>query len=268
MKKHLSLYLYFAKQIIRGELVHRASFLAGVVGQWLSYGGTYLTLFIMIESFHTLGGWNAREVLFMTAFSFLSYAMAATVFYNPTRNLAAKIRSGEFDASLTKPVDPLWHEVYSGFNFGYIGHTVLSIAMMIVSLPGTRFSFTLWGCLLLALMLFGSALVQAALLLLPSVFSFFMVGDNPAQYFFSWGLKRFVDYPISIYSRAIQLILTFIFPYAFLNFYPVGVVLGLSRTFPFPVIVAYLSPAVGAALFFFSVKAWRWALSRYQSTGS
>jgi ABC-2 type transport system permease protein len=268
MKKHLSLYLYFAKQTIREELVLRSSFLTGIIGQWLYYGGTCLSLYIMISNFNMLGGWNPYETMALFAFTMLSYAIGATVFFTPCRRLAAKIRTGEFDDALTKPIDPLWYEINKGFNFGYIGHTILSLVILFISLPRTQFLYTAWNFLLLLIMLLGAAFMQAALLLFPSAFAFFTVGDNPFISMFTHNLKRFVDYPISIYSMAVQVILTFVLPYAFLIFYPLGILLEKHATFSFPTVIAYLSPLIGAGCFLLSVKFWRWALRYYQSTGS
>ncbi len=268
MRRHLSLYLFFARQTIRGELVLRASFITGVIGQWLYYGGTYLSLYIMVTNFHTLGGWNNHEVMVFFAFTTLSYAMAATVFYTPCRSLANRVRTGEFDEALTKPIDPLWYEVNKGFNFGYIGHTILSIVILCISLPKTHFVCTFWNMALFFIMLIGSAFLQAALLLFSSMFIFFTVGDNPIVALFTRSMKQFVDYPISIYSITIQVILTFVLPYAFLNFYPVGIILSKASTFSFPTIIAYLSPCINVGLFYVSLKAWKWALTYYQSSGT
>ncbi len=266
--KFLSLYVYSAKQTIREELVHRASFLTGVVGQWLYYGGTCLTLYILVTTFGSLGGWNASEIAFLFAFTLLTYALAATVFFNPCRNLADKIRSGDFDGALVRPVDPLLFEISQGFNFGYIGHILLSSAILILCAPRTAFSCTLPGILLFLLMLASAVLLQTALLLFASTFSFFTVGDNPLLFLLTHNLKQFVDYPLSIYSTAIQTVLTFVLPYGFLNFYPAGVVLQKQGTFVYPGLCSVLPPFVSLSAFLLSVYLWKRSLKHYQSTGS
>lgn len=268
MKKHISLYIFFAKMTIREELVLRASFITGIIGQWLYYGATIFSLYIIVSGFETLGGWNNFEVMTFFALSMLSYALAATVFFTPCRNLTTRVHTGEFDEALTKPIDPLWYEVSRGFNFGYIGHMILCLVILWISLPQTQFVFSLWNFLLLIIMLVGATLMQAALLLFSSIFSFFTVGDNPLVTLFTVSMRRFVEYPISIYNMTIQVILTFVLPYAFLNFYPIGIILGKEYTFSFPVIIVYLSPCISMGFFYLSIKAWRWALRYYQSSGT
>ena len=57
----------------------------------------------------------------------------------------------------------------------------------------------------------------------------------------NYGLKNYTDYPITIYSKGMQFILTFIVPYAFTGYYPVGHLLGKNSAHPG---FAYLSPLI------------------------
>ncbi|WP_099204722.1 ABC transporter permease [Scatolibacter rhodanostii] len=267
MKEHIKLYLLFAKQTIRGELVHRASFITGVIGQWISYGTTFITLYFLISNFGDLGGWKAEEVMFLYAFNLLSYAIAACVFFTPCINLPTKIRTGEFDGALIKPVNPFMHEIYNGFNFGYIGHTILSIIVIAITLPQTDYAFNIQNAFMFLIMLISSALIQASLLIAVSSISFITINENPVGDLI-FRFKQFVDYPITIYSASIQIILTFVLPLAFLNFYPVTAILRTPSSPYLPDFVPYLTPLMAGLMFFLSIKAWNKGLSKYQSSGS
>jgi ABC-2 type transport system permease protein len=258
-------YFSFAKSTISQEMTYHVSFITGVIGQWIAYGGTFLSLYIMIENFNVLGGWTSYEVLYLYAFNLLSYALAATVFFTPCRNLPMKIKTGEFDISLTKPIAPFLHEIYNGFNFGYIGHAILSISIMIFAL--TRLSIQV-SIVNLILLLICAALLQAAFLILSSSFCFMTVNQNPVFDFILWNFKSFTNYPITIYGTAIQFFLTFIMPLAFMNFYPSLIILDKAASSPFSSWIPYLSSFVGIAVFILSIKIWNYGLSKYQSSGS
>lgn len=268
MKKFLSIYLLFVKQTIRQELVHRVSFITGVIGQWLSYAVTFITIYIMITQFGSLGGYTGEEVMFLYAFNLLSYALAACVFFTPCTNLPTKIRTGEFDAALTKPMSPFVNEICNGFNFGYIGHTILSIVIMVIAVSGTSISFHFGTAVLFLVLLISSALIQAAILILLSSLSFVLLNDNPLFSSIMFQIKRFIDYPITIYGGVYQVLLTVIFPLAFINFYPTTLLLGTPSSPMFPAFTAYLTPLVGGFLFWLSITVWNKALSKYQSSGS
>lgn len=266
MKNNIALYFLFAKQTIRSEMSHRASFITGVIGQWLSYGATFATLYFMISNFGNLGGWSADEVLFLYAFNLLSYALAACIFFTPCANLSSKIRTGEFDSALTKPMTPFMHEIYNGFNFGYIGHTILSVFIIAISISKTSLTLTPINILMFLLMLISSALIQAALLIFSSSISFVTVNANPAGTIV-YNLKKFIDYPITIYGAGIQILLTVLLPVAFINFYPVCALLNSPASI-FPDFTAFLTPLVAIFLFCLSIKTWNLGLSKYQSSGS
>jgi ABC-2 type transport system permease protein len=265
--KNLNLYLSFMKITIRSQMAHRSAFWAGLVGQWLAYGSSFATLYILVSNFRFLADFSAQEVLFLYAMNLLSYALGASFFFNPCINLASKIRTGEFDAALTKPVSPFGHEFYMGFNFGYLSHITLSAGVMIYALVSTGFTPSLLSILVFTGVLTGAVLVQSAFLITASAFSFFLINENPV-FELVWNIKVFTNYPLRIYPLFLQIFLTFIVPVAFMNFYPASAVLGKEMPFSFPVHLGYLSPLAGIILFVLSVLFWNRALSKYQSTGT
>jgi ABC-2 type transport system permease protein len=260
------LYIHFAKIAIRAATAHRSAFWAGVVGQWLGYGVTFATLYIMVNTFNVLAGWNADEMTFMYAVNLLSYAIAATFFYNPATMLSTKIRTGEFDGALTKPTSPFLHEFYTGFNFGYVSHISLSIVVMVMASVNVGLPWSPFAALTFLAMLIGAILVQAAFLIAVSSASFFLVNENPL-FELSYTIQKFTQYPIAIYPLFLQIVLTFILPAAFMNFYPASAILG-KNSGTFAPTLSLWTPLVGIILFTLSVLLWNWALSKYQSTGS
>ncbi len=248
--------------------MYRSTYIAGIVGQWLGYGVTFATLYILVTSFHTLAGWNGSEVMLLYGFSLLAYAVAAAFFFTPCIELAGKIRSGEFDQSLTKPVHPFLHEMFQGFNAGYISHLTISILIIAISFADLQRRLTFLNILALIFMFMGAVLIQASVLITAGSMSFFTVNENPIIDFLLFDVKSFVDYPITIFPRIIQFMLTFILPYAFINFYPAAAILGKEIPPGFPRILMYFSPVMGVLLFTLSVLLWNLGLTRYKSTGS
>ncbi len=269
MKNFWRLFSSFFRVALRREMAYRGTFLAGIIGQWISYGAAFLSIYIVVSNFDVLDGWNGAEVLMLYGLSVMSYAVGASFFFNFSKGLSRRIRSGEFDGSLTKPVHPFIHEVFSaGYNIGYISHFTISLCIMTVSLWGISFRPTLWNVLFLISAVLGASLIQAAVLIASSVISFFTVGSNPVADFLVWDMKEFTNYPITIFPRGIQFILTFILPFAFMNFYPASVLLKKDIPQGYPAILPYLSPVVGVAVFFLSIVLWNWGLAHYKSTGS
>lgn len=265
MWNRIRLYFSFAVIAMRGRMMYRGAFIAGCIGQIIVHAASFLAMYFVVTTFHTLGGWNADQVIFLYGFDLIAYGLSASAFFFPRKALMNKIRTGEFDASLTKPMHPLAHELYLGFNVGYIAHTTIAIITLILSSPGA--GFTAARLPIFFLMLFGAVMVYAAWFVLMSAFSFYFVRSNPAAEFLNTA-RYFTEYPITIYHEAIQAALTFLIPLAFLNFYPVSAILEIDNFTPFPDILPYLSPLVGAVLFYLSVVFWNHSMKRYKSTGT
>lgn len=269
MKHYFKLFAAFFQVAVRREMAYRGAYLAGFVGHLIDNGAVFVTLYILISSFEVMGGWNGNEVMVLYSLASMSYAIGASFFFNFYNGLSSRIRSGEFDASLTKPIHPFLHEVFSsGFNIGFASHFVLSLVVMLIALANLDYQLTVQNVLFLISAIIGASLIQAAILIAFSTMSFYTVGNNSLADYLMWYMYDFANYPITIFPRAIQLILTFILPYAFISFYPATALLGKSIPAGYPPILPYLSPAVGLLLFLLSIRLWNWGLKNYKSTGS
>ena len=86
--------------------------------------------------------------------------------------------------------------------------------------------------------------------------------------FFYYESIPFIRYPITIFPLFMQVILTYILPYAFINFFPAQYFLGKTDFSIFSPMFQYLTPLVGVVAFSISIWFWNWGLKKYQSTGS
>ncbi len=268
MRRYLKLFFSYFSVTFRAATIYRSTYFAGIVGQWLGYGATYATIYILTTKFTNLNGWKPHEVLLLYGLSVLSYSIAATFFFNSASNLSSKIRTGEFDLTLTKPINPFVHEIFSGINSGYVSHITLSIAVIIYALANTSFCASAKSIVFLIVMVIGATLIQASALIASSVLSFFTLNENPVLDFLLFNFKEFINYPITIYPKIVQILLTFILPFAYINYYPASFLLQKEAPEGFSQILIYLTPLVGVICFLLSISLWNWGLKHYKSSGS
>jgi ABC-2 type transport system permease protein len=81
----------------------------------------------------------------------------------------------------------------------------------------------------------------------------------------NYGLKNFCDYPIQIYSKGPQFLLTFIVPYALTGYYPVANLLGKHLPYTW---IAYTLPMIAIIIAITAYKFWHIGLKHYGSTGA
>ena len=77
-----------------------------------------------------------------------------------------------------------------------------------------------------------------------------------------------VEYPISIYPKFLQFLLTTLIPLAFVSFYPVQQISGRQDFGLFPPVVRHLSLPVGIAFLLIAYAVFAAASKHYKSTGS
>lgn len=264
---YASLYLEYIKLRIMGVAEYRKAFMMGGLAQFASYGAEFLVLWIIVDRFQSINGWGAYEVLFLFALNLCSYALAGFFFFNPTTNLSQMVQNGSFDEVLTKPLNSFIYLICREFNSAYISHLLLSIGVIILCVRNMEQVVGAWDIVMLIVFIISGALIQAAGLIMTAVPSFWIVETQGLRGVLFIQIKNFIQYPITIYNKAIQIILTFILPYAFINFYPAQYFFAKEGAL-FSHGIQYLSPLVGIVLFILSYKFWFVGINHYKSTGS
>jgi ABC-2 type transport system permease protein len=73
----------------------------------------------------------------------------------------------------------------------------------------------------------------------------------------------FAQYPLSIYPKAIGILLTWVIPYGFASFYPASYVLNRDVGN-----IAWFGPFVAVLLLFIGYRFWQFGLKYYSGTGT
>jgi len=262
----IKLFFAFTKVSFLTQLEYPARYLVRAFGKILSFGGGFALLAIMLTRFGAIGTWSMYEVLLLYSVNILCYSIGAT-FAMPVCNLSVRVRNGLIDYILTKPVNSMYLYVCQQVSAGYTTNYIISLFIMGVSLYNLDIGVTAFSVVYLVLSIIGGSLIHAAALIASGVPAFWLVKSHALSNIFYWEATRFIDYPINIYAGGVQFILTFLIPYAFINYYPVQLFLGRADT-PFSSILTYLTPLVGVICFFLAYRFWEFGLNAYQSTGS
>ena len=215
-----------------------------------------------------MGNWSSYEVMFLFALNSAAYAVASTFFYRAFLRLPNNIRDGSFDEVLLRPVNNFLYYIIKCFSTNWSGTFVISLIMMLICFIKLGISLDIAKVLFLIIVILSGGLIQSAMMIITSVPSFWIIDSSAMSNIFFGNLKNFIDYPLSIYNKSIQILLTIILPYAFVNFYPAQYFLGKNDfTFFYP-LFQYLSPLVGTILFIVAYRFWKLGVTHYCSTGS
>jgi len=114
----------------------------------------------------------------------------------------------------------------------------------------------------------GGVMIHAAIRIFVSTVAFWTLRNSSLVHTVVFSSKEFIVYPITIYNSGVQFFLTFIFPIAFINFYPAHYFLDKSGEMLLHPVLQLFTPLVGAVLLALSLIAWRSGINHYQSSGS
>lgn len=263
---YLSIYLEFIKIRLKSTIEHRSAFLWTALAQATSYSASFAMVWVMVKQFKTIGQWKAYEVMFLSALNLCSYALAGFFFYGLNYGLSRLVQTGEFDEILTKPLNSLMYIASKYFLWGYLTHTALSIIIIGICINKLGVVLTSIKIVFLIITLISSALIQSSIFLFTATPCFWLVKNDIGAVV--GNIKNFIQYPITIYQKFIQIFMTVMIPFAFINFYPAQFFLGKNDFSIFHPVFQFLSPIVGVILFLISLKFWSFGINHYKSTGS
>jgi ABC-2 type transport system permease protein len=247
----------------------RFTFFSEIFINIFSYVVTYLGIWVIMTKFQIINGWTFWEVVLLYNLNLFSYGLGSFVFFVPLQELEAMVQNGTFDGILIRPMNPLLHLLASRQRYvGFLGHVVLGVVIFIPCFTNLGIQMNVLNFFYLITVIFGASLIHSAIILSTCSLSFWVVRSNSIRDLIIYRTRQFIDYPVSIYGIAVQAIMTFILPYAFVNFYPVQYLTGQKPGAFFHPVLQFLSPVVGIIMFAGAYYVWKAGLARYESTGS
>jgi ABC-2 type transport system permease protein len=148
-----------------------------------------------------------------------------------------------------------------------MGQFIFSIVAFVVAFKATGLKLTVVKLVYLVLTAVGGGLILGAVMIGVATLAFW----TTRTYTFYWSIvfpaRQLINYPISIYHKALQLVLTVAVPFAFINFFPAHVLLERTGELPFPWL-AWTTPVVGVVTITAFYWLWNWGTRFYTGTGS
>jgi ABC-2 type transport system permease protein len=263
IKKHFLIYLLFLKNSAMAQMEYRSNFIgnlsmeAGYLLVKLSY------VVVVYRSGATINGLSPDEILlFIGTFITLTGAYAGLFMIN-NFGLRNKIKDGDLDLLLTKPISlqfiaTLRQADLTIFSVDFVaGIVVVAIAWSRLAIPVTLFTVGGYAGFLII-----SCFVGYSLFLLPQILSFWLMNTSAIAEITD-SFWDFNSMPMDIYSHWIKQIGVFILPiFVITNFPPMFV---LNKMPP-----AYLAWSVVLPIILLGIVRWVWkrGLRNYSSASS
>lgn len=263
----LEAYLQYWRVNLLTMIEYRANFFMWFAFTIVYHAVALAALFVTMRAFPSMNGWDFREMFFLYSLWMTGHELHNTLFFNVV-SVPEFVREGRFDRFLVRPLDALF-QVLTVPQQIFPDGLILAIMTLAVATPfaGVRVDWIF--AIFIPLTAAGGALIDLGISLAVATMSFWFVRVDTLRWAVMSLEQDFTRYPISIYTRGVRLVLTFVFPFAFMNYFPATFFLQKAETgLHLNPAVGLLTPAIGLAWLLVSYGFWQIGMRRYQGTGS
>lgn len=259
--------LRFILLLIKLKLTRMMMFRISFFGAFLADGSLFVTQILCFSAIYSqvdsIGGWNRGQMLiFIGTFSLIN-ALNMVIFFFGLVGIPGKIREGDLDLYITKPVNPLLRLTFENVNPGSLPLVALSILIILYGVrtaglsPGPVTALAYAGLVILMTLLWYD--MELIIRTIP----FFTISLNAVERLEGEFLILNFRVPGVLYRGVFKIFFYYIAPY------------GIMATVPVQLLSGVLSPgglihAVGVTVVFtaFALWFWRFGLHHYKSASS
>lgn len=216
-----------------------------------------LFLLALEDKITLLAGYNIDQlIIFYLIFNV--FDILGQIFYRGIYWYRNEIISGNFDFTLTKPLNPLFQVLVSHTDWLDIPALILTVIFLIIKLPAVSLAefsgFVMMGAIAMVLITAIHILVAAIGVLTTEV-------DHAIWIFRD--LSQMARFPVDIYIERVRFFLNFIIPIGLIFTVPAQALFGVLS-----IQWALLTIAFAAIFYTIIIKFWQYALKKYSSASS
>ncbi len=248
-------------------LEYKANFFMWFAFTIAYHGVAVAALGATLYNFPSLAGWNFREIAFLYALWMLGHS-THNLFFFSVGDVPVYVQEGTFDRFLVRPRDVLF-QIVTVPNQQWPDELALAIVWFVFATWYAHVAVNWVFLLAVPLIVLGGVLIDLAVSLMVATVSFWFVRVDTLRWVVMSLEQEFTRYPVSIYTRGVRILMAYVLPYAFMNYFPAVYFLHKSdqglTVVPW---LGLLAPLVGGVWFAAAYGFWRVGLNRYQGTGS
>ncbi|MGE0762685.1 MAG: ABC transporter permease [Bdellovibrionales bacterium] len=262
MKKYFQLYKSFFKASMMSDLEYRLNIITKVFTDILWYAAQASVFEVLFRHAPNIAGWDLQSARVFMAVLFLADALWMVFFHENFERLSWKVRRGELDLVLAKPVDSQFLLTVQKQNTSYVINSVLTFVYLLWTLSQTA-DPQWWRIVLLLVVGLPSGLaISYSFRLMFATLSVVYTNAESVNYVW-YQIYRLGMRPDTFYPKWLRLLVLTLLPVGFVASVPTRILLENLD-------VWLLVGGPLAAAFTLSLARWCWAhsLVHYSSASS
>lgn len=259
--KNIRIIKALALASFQADLEYRANFVSRVATDIFWYAAQILTFETLFLHTDQIGGWNAAQVRIFLGVLFVVDAIYMILFHDNMDQFSEKVRKGDLDLLLMKPVSSQLLMSVQRMATALFGNLLLGVAWLIFALYHYE-DFSALRLLWLAVLIPAGVMILYTVRFMISTTSVIFVRADSLQYMW-YQVYKLGMRPDSIYVPWFRIVLLTALPVLAIASVPARSLIAPAD----PALYAYVV-VLCAVLLWISGRTWRFALSKYTSASS
>lgn len=263
----LSLFWSYLVQTLKTQMAYRWDFFVQCLSALTADATGLIVVAFIFQHTSSLGAWSAWEVLFIYAMAMIVQSIFGLTAYTFWHFPNKYIMEGQLDRILVRPVNPLI-QLFMENIFVEELPSILT-GLILLALAGYKLELHPGpGDVLLCLLFILSASIMLTGIFLGLTSASFWFEDRVGFAPPVFNFMAFGRYPMTIFHRSVQVLMSTLLPFAFMSFYPSMIFLRDNPAASEFQVLAWMTPLVGLTAFVVGYGLWLLGLKSYRSTGS
>ena len=262
--KYVKLYLTLAKGSLMSKMVYKANVIIGILAFLFGQVTSLITLYVLVTSVPHIEGYNIWQVGLLFGIT----NMAVGIDHLLTDRLWTvaywEVKMGKLDHMFLRPLPVLFQVIASEVQLEAFGEIILATALIALCIGNAGVTVTFGAIMLLILGIFSAAIIISSFKVLVASLAFKFTRSGPLLQFI-YNFTGYTKYPMKIYPKFIQGLLTFVIPLGLCLFYPFENLLSPSENTWLIALAIIGFTSVFATICIF---VWSRMIKLYESTGT
>ena len=261
--RHIRFIFMLFKMKLKRMMVYRLAFFGGT----LVDGSGFILWLLMFGAIYgqvdSIGGWDrGQTTIFLGTFSLLN-AINMTIYFFGVITIPEKIKSGDLDHYLTKPVSPLLRLTFENIDLGSAPLILLSIGIIVYGVSLAGISIGIGTLALYSLFVIFMVILYYDMEVIIRTIPFFVISATSIQELESASFDLCMRVPGVLFKGAFKILFYFFLPYGIMATVPAQIITGSAS-----LTIILQSVGVVVAFSVFTRWFWRFGLKHYKSASS
>lgn len=266
LRHYLKVFLVNIRLSVMVALEYPANLAGWALSNPIQFIVGFATIKFVVSEFGTINGWGYEQLAFLYGIAVISHALSM-IFFIQGWFMGYYVVEGDFDTYMLRPMSVLFQFFFTNINIVGITDLIPGICVFAYGCIKVGFEWNLLAVVELLSLIIGATLIRGGIYIAMGTLTFWTKSTNQFAMFTQEFFDKTTMYPITMYPKVLQFILTFIIPIGWVSFYPAGEMLnmkGMPLSFSG---MPFVTLGVGIAVLLLASAFFKTGLKRYESAG-